>query len=54
MKNSPDFSAHVTDSIYTISYVVATMMAATSLMGLLFQAVLYPTEALRRAFFAND
>ncbi|RPH57840.1 MAG: hypothetical protein EHM81_11020 [Chloroflexi bacterium] len=54
MKNSSDFSARIPASVYSLSQAVAILMAAVSLAGLLFQSTLYPTEALRRAFFAND
>jgi hypothetical protein len=37
-----------------LSLVVALVMAAVSLAGLLLPANLYPTEELRRAFLAND
>ena len=54
MNTPSDFSARIPASVYPLSQAVATLMAAASLMGLLFQTALYPTEALRRAFFAND
>lgn len=37
-----------------LSLVIALLMTAASLAGLLFPASLYPTEALRRTFLAND
>jgi hypothetical protein len=39
---------------YTLSLVVAGLLAATSLAGLLFQNSLYPTPELRRSFVSND
>jgi hypothetical protein len=54
MKNSSDISARIPASVYTLSQMVAILMAVASLAGLLFQSAVYPGEALRRAFFAND
>ena len=42
------------NSVFAISYVVALLVTITSLAGLLFPSVVYPTESLRRAFLAND
>ncbi len=39
---------------YTFSLVVALVMAIASLVGLLFPAVVYPTEELRYSFVSND
>jgi hypothetical protein len=39
---------------YTLSLMVALLMAGSSLAGLLFQNRLYPTEELRRSFVSND
>lgn len=39
---------------YTLSLIVALLMAGVSLAGLLLQSSLYPTEALRRSFISND
>ncbi len=39
---------------YAFSYLVALLMTVASLAGLIFPAVLYPTEELRQAFVAND
>ena len=39
---------------YTLSYLVALLMTVTSLAGLLFSSVLYPTAELRQAFVTND
>lgn len=41
-------------SLYILSGIVAVVMAATSLAGLLFQSTFYPTEELRRSFVSND
>lgn len=41
-------------SAYALSFLIAALVAATSLAGLLFQAALYPTEELRRSFVSND
>ena len=54
MNNPSDFSARIPAQVYTLSQVVALLVAVFSLAGLLFQAALYPAEAVRRAFFAND
>jgi hypothetical protein len=40
--------------VQRLSILVALLMAAASLAGLLFPAVVYPTADLRRAFLAND
>lgn len=40
--------------IFTLSFVIALLMAVASLAGLFFQSVLYPTESLRRSFVSND
>ncbi|MEW5868575.1 MAG: hypothetical protein AB1894_04815 [Chloroflexota bacterium] len=39
---------------YRLSSVVAFLMAAASLAGLLFSSVAYPSEELRRSFISND
>jgi hypothetical protein len=39
---------------HALSLVIALLMAAASLAGLLFPAGLYPAEALRRTFLSND
>ena len=39
---------------YVFSLLVALIMAAASVAGLLYPAHLYPTEELRRSFVAND
>jgi len=40
--------------IYISSLTIALLLTTTSIAGLLYPATLYPTEALRRAFLAND
>ena len=54
MKNSSDLTFQTPKAIYTLSQAVAALMAAASLAGIFFQSNMYQTEALRRAFFAND
>lgn len=39
---------------YTLSLVLAFLMAAMSLTGIFFQAAIYPTEELRQSFVSND
>lgn len=41
-------------TIFTLSIVVAGLMAALSLAGLLFPLEIYPSEDLRQSFLAND
>lgn len=41
-------------SVYTVSLVTALLVTGASVAGLLAPAVLYPTEALRQSFLAND
>jgi hypothetical protein len=40
--------------VYALSTVVAIVMTAASLGGLLFPVTIYPTDALRQSFMAND
>jgi hypothetical protein len=40
--------------LYAVSLIVALLMAVASVGGLLYPARLYPTEALRQSFVAND
>lgn len=40
--------------LYILSLIVAVLMATASLLGLIFQPAIYPTEDLRRSFVAND
>ena len=39
---------------YLLSRIVVILMVAASLVGLLFQSSLYPTESLQQAFVSND
>ncbi|MBW7885449.1 MAG: hypothetical protein H3C34_23035 [Caldilineaceae bacterium] len=39
---------------YTLSLVIAVLLAAASLAGLFFQTTVYPSEALRETFVPND
>ena len=39
---------------YVLSLVVALLMSAASLAGLLFQSAVYPTDAMRRSFVPTD
>ena len=39
---------------YTLSLIIALLMAVMSLVSLLFQPVIYPGEELRRLFLSND
>lgn len=39
---------------YRFSLIVALLIAATSLAGLFFPSVIYPTEELRQSFVSND
>jgi len=39
---------------YVLSFVLAALMSAASLAGLLFQASVYPTDAMRRSFVPTD
>jgi hypothetical protein len=39
---------------YVLSLIVGVSTAVASILGLLFPATFYPTEALRQAFLAND
>jgi hypothetical protein len=40
--------------VYVLSLIVGVSTAVASILGLLFPATFYPTEALRQAFLAND
>lgn len=40
--------------LYTLSLVVAFLMAAASLVGIFLQSAFYPTEELRQSFVSND
>lgn len=39
---------------YILSYIVAILITAASLGGLLFPSLIYPSDELRQAFLAND
>jgi hypothetical protein len=40
--------------VYTLSFIVATLMVAASLTGLFLQTAIYPTDELRQSFVSND
>jgi hypothetical protein len=40
--------------IYTLSFVIAVLMTAASIAGLLYQKILYQTDELRCSFLPND
>ena len=46
--------AHSPIIVYVASLIVAIITAAASIIGLLYQTTIYPTEELRQAFVAND
>ncbi len=52
--SSPPPLTRLLPSLQALALVVALLLAATALAGLLFPSALYPTEALRQAFLAND
>jgi hypothetical protein len=54
MNNSHRINPYYFSRAQALSLVVALVVAAVSLTGLLLPANLYPTEELRRAFLAND
>jgi hypothetical protein len=39
---------------YAISFIIAILMAAASIAGLLYRTVIYPTDDLLRSFVSND
>jgi hypothetical protein len=45
---------HNPTAVYPLSLVVAFLITAASLGGLLFPSVVYPSDELRQAFLAND
>ena len=45
---------HNLTAVYPLSLVVAFLMTAVSLGGLLFPSIIYPSEELRQAYLAND
>ena len=40
--------------IYALSFIIAILMAAASVVGLLYQTVIYPTDELLQSFVPND
>ncbi|MGB2957237.1 MAG: hypothetical protein WBB64_14865 [Anaerolineales bacterium] len=40
--------------IYALSFIIAILMAAASVAGLLYQTIIYPTDELLQSFLAND
>ena len=40
--------------VYAISLVIAVLMAIASIVGLLYQTIIYPTEELLQSFVTND
>ena len=54
MNISPLPLARNISTSYTLSLIVALVMAAVSLAGLLFQSSIYPIEELRQSFVSND
>lgn len=40
--------------VYAFSLIVAILMAAASITGILYRTVIYPTDELLRAFVPND
>ncbi|MCG2784278.1 MAG: hypothetical protein L6461_04155 [Anaerolineae bacterium] len=53
--NTPHaFHTRNLSSVFTLSIVVALLMAALSLVGLLFPMATYPGQELRQSFIAND
>ncbi len=40
--------------IYVLSFIIAVLMAAASVLGLLYRAVIYPTDDLLQSFVSND
>ena len=41
-------------SVYALSFIVAILMAAASVAGLLYRTVVYPTDDLLQSFVSND
>jgi hypothetical protein len=54
INNLPTPSTRNLTLAYILSLIVALLMTAASLAGLLFQSVLYPTDELRQSFVSND
>jgi hypothetical protein len=40
--------------MYALSFIIAILMAAASIAGLLYQTIVYPTEELLQSFLPND
>ncbi|MFA9403905.1 MAG: hypothetical protein ACERKY_12690, partial [Anaerolineales bacterium] len=40
--------------IYVLSFIIAILMAAASISGLLYQTIVYPTDELLQSFLPND
>jgi len=40
--------------IYALSFIIAILMAAASVAGLLYQTIIYPTDELLQSFLPND
>ena len=40
--------------VYALSFIIAILMAATSIAGLLYQTIVYPTDELLQSFLPND
>jgi len=40
--------------IYALSFIIAILMAAASVAGILHQTIVYPTDELLQSFLAND
>lgn len=54
MSTSPSFSTRNLAAVFTLSTFVAALLAALSLAGLLFPALLYPTADLRNSSIPTD
>lgn len=54
MNASSPFVQSSLATVFTLSMVVAALMTAISLTGLLFPLAIYPAEELRQSFIAND
>jgi hypothetical protein len=54
---SPSASLPITRSltlVYALSFLIAILMAAASIAGLLYRTAIYPTDELLRTFVSND
>lgn len=54
MTTLQSFHTRLLSGVVTLSIIVAGLMTALSLVGLLFPMVTYPSEELRQSFVAND